>query len=451
MRTQFLSIIASFLIFSVCISSCLGSEEVEDYSTDATIHAFSLDTIHGIDYKFEIDHIKNLIYNLDSLPMDADTIIDSILVTMTVPFTVTSADTVFNTENHQDLLPAMNQQGQDGIKFKVYAPDGLTTRDYVLQVRVHKQDPDSLEWTKLDALNTSAPSTGNARKAVVKDGELLLYTSATEMYKTSTAPDAYGWSGAIAVSGLPAEADITSLIQFSGDLYMLAAGDVYTSADGVTWQKNDALSGNVTALVASLPHDKVTGLQPTLSAIRQNADNTQSFCTTTDGQTWNTGETVPQGFPTQQLQYTIETNRAGLNKAVVVGLPHADEKKTIPWFTTDGKGWGSLETTADNKWCPAIDRPMLTYYGGNYHLFGGQMDTIYSSIAGIAWYGADKKFRLPAEFEGKTDYTIVVEPTEDPTVSAADKRDFIWVIFGGNSTENEVWRGRLNKLGFERQ
>ena len=25
-----------------------------------------------------------------------------------------------------------------------------------------------------------------------------------------------------------------------------------------------------------------------------------------------------------------------------------------------------------------------------------------------------------------------------------DKRDFIWVIFGGNGTKNEVWRGRLN-------
>ena len=37
------------------------------------------------------------------------------------------------------------------------------------------------------------------------------------------------------------------------------------------------------------------------------------------------------------------------------------------------------------------------------------------------------------------------------SLAPADKRDFIWVIFGGNGTKNEVWRGRLNRLGFEIQ
>ena len=42
----------------------MDSEETTAYSSDATIHAFSLDTIHGVDYKFEIDQLNNLIYNL---------------------------------------------------------------------------------------------------------------------------------------------------------------------------------------------------------------------------------------------------------------------------------------------------------------------------------------------------------------------------------------------------
>ena len=79
------------------------------------------------------------------------------------------------------------------------------------------------------------------------------------------------------------------------------------------------------------------------------------------------------------------------------------------------------------------------------------MDAIYESVAGIAWRETEEKFLLPSAFAGRTSYTIVVDPPPADAVSAADKRDFIWVIFGGNGQPNEVWRGRLNRLGFERE
>ena len=83
--------------------------------------------------------------------------------------------------------------------------------------------------------------------------------------------------------------------------------------------------------------------------------------------------------------------------------------------------------------------------------FGGELDAIYQSITGIAWAKTEKKFLLPESFKGKGPYTIIVEPTKDKSVAAANKRDFIWIVFGGNGTPNEVWRGRLNRLGFEIQ
>ena len=86
-----------------------------------------------------------------------------------------------------------------------------------------------------------------------------------------------------------------------------------------------------------------------------------------------------------------------------------------------------------------------------FYCFGGEPDAIYNSITGIAWSKTETKFLLPQEFKGKGAYSIIVEPTKDKTVAPADKRDFIWVIFGGNGTKNEVWRGRLNRLGFEIQ
>ena len=100
MRIKFLSVILSFLLMSIAISSCLDSDENYEYSSDATIRAFGIDTItKGVYYKFTIDQLKREIYNVDSLPMGADSIIKRILIdTLTVTGWVTSGlnDTVFN-------------------------------------------------------------------------------------------------------------------------------------------------------------------------------------------------------------------------------------------------------------------------------------------------------------------------------------------------------------------
>ena len=165
MRTKFLLIIACFVFVSVAISSCLDSDTEYAYSSDATVHAFALDTIHGKKYKFEIDQIQRLIFNRDSLPMDADTLIDSILIdTFSVYGYITSGtpDTMLNIENAQNLLPAASG---NGMTFRVYAPDNLTSRTYTLRINVHKEDPDSLSWVKMasapiPALNLSGSSFG---------------------------------------------------------------------------------------------------------------------------------------------------------------------------------------------------------------------------------------------------------------------------------------------------
>lgn len=460
MRTRFLSVIAGFLLVSITITSCLDSDdEVPEYSSDATIHAFSLDTIHGVDYKFEIDQLNNLIYNPDSMPVDADTLIDSILVDqLSVMWGVTSGDTAFSADVYHNLLPAMNAAGGNGIKLSVHAPDGVTTREYTLQIRVHRQDPDSLTWVHMDTVADVFSQTVNMgkQKAVLLNDELLLYTSPTELYRTSAAPAysvsgrPYGWSRAEVV-GLPAQADVTSLIVFAGRLYMLAEGDVYVSQDATSWQKSEALSGGIESLVASLPANEVSGLEASLVAVRWNAAGGKEFCVTTDGQLWTAGSEVPAGFPVSDFYYANYTTGGGAAQVAVMGMPANGEERTIPWFSNDGLSWASLDTDAEGVSCPAMDNPVLMYYGGRFYAFGGSMNAIYESEAGIAWHQTEEKFLLPAAFAGKTSYTVVVDHTPEGAFTAADKRDFVWVIFGGNGQPNEVWRGRLNRLGFERE
>ena len=61
MRMKFLSIIASFIFLSVAFSACMDSDETVVYSSDPSIYAFGLDTIHGKHYKFSIDQVERLI------------------------------------------------------------------------------------------------------------------------------------------------------------------------------------------------------------------------------------------------------------------------------------------------------------------------------------------------------------------------------------------------------
>ena len=65
---------------SFVITSCLDDDNNIEYSPDATIHAFALDTAGLGSYKFTIDQLSREIYNEDSLPVHADTIIDKILI-----------------------------------------------------------------------------------------------------------------------------------------------------------------------------------------------------------------------------------------------------------------------------------------------------------------------------------------------------------------------------------
>jgi hypothetical protein len=446
MRIKFLSVIVSFLIVSFAVSSCLNNDDDYELSSDATLRAFGLDTIHGKHYTFTIDQLNRLIYNRDSLPVGSDTIIDRILIdTMMVTGWVTSGsptDTLFRTADSVDLRPAMNNDV--GMKFKVHAADGVSSREYTLKVNVHLQDPDSLVWTNMQEKGNIFTNTVNAgeQKAVILGNELLVYTSNTTVYKTSTKVGQYSWSQA-SVSNLPADAKLTSAVCYKDVLYMVTKSKkVFTSADGTTWTEATTLGDNVIALISGFSN-RLPGIVEIDGKL---------YFNTCDGQNWNPAKegdnillnAVPAEFPTENISSTLTTTGNGVEKVFSVGMPLPNEDLTIPWFSVDGKDWASATNSSYDAYCPGMANPSIMYYGGMFYSFGGALDAIYYSIDGIAWYKMEKKFLLPQEFKDKGSYSMVV----DPTVNPEDKRDFIWVIFGGNGTKNEVWRGRLNRLGF---
>lgn len=473
MRIKFLSVIVSFLLMSIAISSCLDSDDTYEASSDATIRAFALDTItKDVSYEFTIDQLKREIYNVDSLPVGSDTIIDRILIkTLTYTGWITTGlqDTLFNIEDSVDL--------REPIQMKVHAMDGITTREYTIKVNVHKQDPDSLIWRQMQSLPASAIA-GKQRSVILEndaDEELLyVFTSTKTAYSSSlTAAGRLQWNN-IVVNGMPDDAELSTILNFRNNIYVATrSGKVFYSANGADWQDAGIEENGGTqemkmkTLVATLHKDDLTGITAeTLVGILEDGGR-KFFCISTDGKNWTRGsEEVDDNFPMTDIYSTLFTNASGIKQIVIVGntesASNADptddtettDKVTVPWATMNGLEWSDMSTASDLG-CKIAVNPSIMYYGGMFYAMGGEFENIYSALVGIAWHEAPDKFKYPMKeivtpgegeeedtveyeslFKGKGDYSLTI-----------GKNHHIWIVWN----DGEVWRGRQNKLGFAEQ
>lgn len=449
MRIKFLSVIVSFFLVSFAVTSCLDTEEVE-YSPDATIHDFALNSILGVNYEFTIDQFGpdgvGLIYNQDSLPVGSDTIIDRILIN-----TLATASGIITTKNAKGEDSLFNQNDsidfrgtmEKPMRIKVWAADMQYTKEYEISVRVHQQDPDSMNWTKMT--DNFADFSGY-QKTVILDDNLLIYTSNTAAYKSSGDVFSKGrdWTQ-ISVTGLPDNTILSSIISFGGKLYATNGESAYVSSDGASWDAATDLNknGKVEMLIASFP-DNEDDLQHIsgIAGIINNEGQSKYAMTNSDATAWNISSKIAdKEFPLENLSATSYLTATGIQTTAVMGKNrNASDTTSVAWISQDGLEWIPLETSSTTAYCPNLNNPSLFYYDDALLAFGGDFKTFYTSETGIAWYQADKKIFLPTEFKDRADnYSTVV-----------DKDNFIWVIWS-NGGANEVWRGRLNKFGFKRQ
>lgn len=476
MRIKFLSVIVSFLLVSFAFTSCLDSDSNNiEYSPNATIQAFALDTVRGVNYQFTINQLEGLIYNIDSLPVGADTIIDRILIkTLT---TASGIVTMKNKNNEDSIINILDSidlstkkyTKEKPLNLKVWAPNMTTTKEYRLWVNVHLQDPDSLNWGSLKdekpvAINFSGGEIMGAQKAVILDKansseqDIFVYSknssNALVAYKANT-NNAANWQSAGAITGLPASVNLSSFVSFKNNLYAVADGKVYSSPDGTTWQESTALNQAgyaVHTLLASYPPRKgdssitiTTGIAAMLTHSNATGAHTCFAITDENAANWTLGEEVPNGFPKYDISSTVYINDIGVQGGMLMGSESAREKteesKTpiVPWGSYDGTNWADL--SSPTAFCPILTLPSITHYGGKFYAFGNDFATFYASITGIAWYKANKKFYFPTGLTARkgSNYSMVV-----------DNQNFIWIICSKSSSGNDdVWRARLNKLGYK--
>lgn len=483
MRIKFLSVIVSFLLVSFAITSCLDNNEATgDYSTDATIHAFAIDTIFGENYAFTIDQIKGQIYNMDSLPVGSDTIIDRVLIKtlntnsgIVTMLNKTGEDSVINIADSMDLRKPIDvkvwsaegyvllSQGASKLEYEKFV------KNYRIEVRVHQQDPDTLNWGSLKDEKPIATSfsegtiTGKQKAVILKTEtteDIFVYSknsnNALIAYKASV-KNGSSWQSVGVVTGFPSTAfvDLSSILTFGNRFYAVASGEVYFSENGVDWELNQPLNQDgysVHTLLAAYPAPKspstidiTTGIAAVLTYDLPDAAGTRTcFAITNDNATeWKLGKEVPEGFPNYDISSTVYINDIGVQGAMLMGSDkkRAEEevkKPIIPWGSYDGQSWADLSTI--NAFCPILPQPSILYYGDDFYAFGNDFNAFYTSENAIAWYETGKKFYFPAGLKARTgsNYSMVV-----------DSKNFIWIICSKSSTgDDDVWRARLNKLGF---
>lgn len=486
MRIKFLSIIASLFMVSFVITSCFGDDNDIEYSPDATIHSFELDTIYGINYKFTIDQQKGEIYNEDSLPVHADTIIDRILIKT---LTTASGIITMKSKDDQDSIIIMDgNQVKDSmdlrkpVTLKVYAPNYQHTKTYTINVRVHKHDPDSMSWNYRGGIDNAIIG---EQKAVILNDEILNYSVVNGTLKVYQSPigSKSSW-GSTTVEGnifnntLPA-----SILSYEGKLYATSSvnnGLVYESINGTSWYVSDLFSNKqINLLLAPLSY-KITFIETINGKKYFNSTDKINAKAATEGEIKL--QEVPEDFPISNISYTTYTTATNLEGIMLIGKykdqPTVGSTKTIvPWGYM-GDIWTALPPNNSTSNCPAIENPSIIYYNDRFYIYGDEFNAFYVSESGLAWKKANKIsfpnynwnvsgiFLRPTiddpEFRGRKNYTTVLDT----------KNEYIYILFGnetdvrftenvkvaGNNTsvergpyshESEVWRGRLNQLWFD--
>ena len=165
---------------------------------------------------------------------------------------------------------------------------------------------------------------------------------------------------------------------------------------------------------------------------------------------------MPTKFPTSQISsvsYALETNNK-LGRIVLIGNNDiATDTITSVWTTlTTETYWTDLLIEDQNYACPRLENSQLIQYNGLLYMFGGPKLNMGEAQAfehfyvskdnGISWEAITKKVMFPQEFNA------LYEEAEGNYSCVVDDQQFIWFMW---SQTGEVWRGRINKFGFEKQ
>ena len=371
----------------------------------------------GNTFAITIDQRTGTIENRDSLPYGSQ--LSAVIATITFE----GATLAYRTKGTEDTWVGYNSIDSldltKPLELLLTSYDQQSSRTYTLNISVHKQEGDSLYWTKCDSVSDSNSNNKVAAlegmtnmKVFVLNSKLMVLgkTSAGIILLERSGIEATGTWEEVSTN-LPAEADVQTLRQQDDNLYV-------STSDGKILSSTDAKEWKVINPEYSTPLTLIEKTKDYFYALSEG-----KILRSSDAQTWEEEQldSNPTFLPSTYIRALSLKQNNGNNRIVLVGQREQD---ALVW----NKMWNESENEAETEW---------TYFPNSTPDNSRKaLDALYiSQDYGITWRPSTE-LHMPIQLEG----------IEGCITSTVDKNNFIWII-----TNAQVWRGRLNRLGFAQQ
>lgn len=464
MKRNIFSIVL-LLASAVLCTSCLNSDNEYVYDDDAAITAFTLGNINqtfscktkdglrdssyvkSVDFssvKMTIDHLGGRIYNADSLPLGCD--ITKVLATAStrnsgmVGIKNVDSDTtrVFSSTDSVDYTKER--------ELIVYSNSTRSSHRYKVTLNVHKEDGDKFVWTKLsnNTAEVGISALKGMRMVALPNNQLVLAGTDGTATRLYTSADGSNWSQTTPAT---LDADVYQNLMTDGEnALFISGGYLYTTTDGKSWTWTATTQKQ---LVAATTHHLFA--YDAEGALNHSTDN---------GSTW-----TKEDIDTNDAAYLPQQN---VSSAALALTTNSDSYRLIMQGSRDVTAHST--DTANVVWAKVIDpndntQPWICYYGADsqakYRLPRLAHLQMANSALGLVAFGGKGLGACKKEahkmFWNSTDKgltwqedTVVTVPTDfassdDALAFTIDANNYVWLVCGNSA---QVWRGRLNKLGW---
>lgn len=401
----FLAAISVFML-----ASCLGSDDDETvYYDDTAITAFTLGTLNvshltkasdgitdstytttltGSDYHFSIDQLARTIYNTDSLPYGTDAA--HVLVTIS---SKNSGTVILNLRNQSGADSLAYYSSSDSIDFtnpvrvRVYNMRGTAYREYTAQVNVHKEKADSFQWKA--TIIDGLENVDGKRFINLSNGNLVL-VGTQDGAAVAYQKTASGWEKANSLV-IPAYTPSYT----ANTCYAFMDGKIMKSTDNAaTWVEDsiDDSAGNLPSSDACI---------------------------------------IARPSPLGDGSYNLALIGNRDSRTVVWSKVEEKDNTSNPWTYYPADEYNT-------KTLPHLYNMRAIAYNDGILATGGDFTKMYYSQDNALTWATDTTYTLPGAFG--------LEAT--PFAFGVDAGNTMYISKDGS---NEIWSGRLAKLGWKKE
>ena len=332
-------------------------------------------------------------------------------------------------------------------EFRVYSLDGAAYRSYKVSVNVHKENPDSMNWHRFAAQD--AFTSMDYMKAVALGGNLLVFGEQDGATSVYSGTDAAGMVWTKLDTGMALDAAACrNVIVKDGTIYSISGGNIISSADGKSW-----------TVVAPAGVSRLLG---TGRGKFYAMDANGGIVSSADGASWTADAVVGDRAYLPSADFSLVSMPMGTSASseniVLAGnrglSEHPEDSVAMVWnkieeYAENSHTHSWIFCGEDNGYrLPRLSGLKMASYGDVLIAFGGRglgtstakaYSQIYvSSDNGLTWH-SDGSYYLPEGF---------TNGGSDVTAMTVDDDNHLWIICGGTG---DVWRGRLNRLGWDEE